>query len=149
VGLKVDKFFDRLILTVLTVLAIAFIGLAMVDSWGNPQAETRLDLLQTDLMLKVSEWQSDRPQEIQVLKDLLVGKDSRAIYEQALEAYERAVKSNQTNQIEPAKNPKTSELELINDLKIHVGLLQAYLGKNQAAIATWDQALPNRPHTVV
>lgn len=50
----------RLILSVLTVLAILLAGASLWESWQQPQVQSRLDLYQTNLLLQASEWQ---PQE--------------------------------------------------------------------------------------
>lgn len=47
----------RLILVVLTIIAIANITSSLVRSWGQPQIQSRLELYQTNLLLHASEWQ--------------------------------------------------------------------------------------------
>ncbi|MBD1806741.1 CPBP family intramembrane metalloprotease [Microcoleus sp. FACHB-SPT15] len=47
----------RLILVVLTIFAIAKVSLSLVESWGQPQIQSRLELYQTNLLLHASEWQ--------------------------------------------------------------------------------------------
>ena len=47
----------RLILIVLTILAIVKISLSLIESWGQPQIQSRLELYQTNLLLQASEWQ--------------------------------------------------------------------------------------------
>ena len=50
----------RLILLVLTVLAIAKISLSLVESWSQPQIQSRLELYQTNLLLHAAEWQPEQ-----------------------------------------------------------------------------------------
>jgi len=47
----------RLVLVVLTIIAIANITSSLVRSWGQPQIQSRLELYQTNLLLHASEWQ--------------------------------------------------------------------------------------------
>lgn len=52
----------RLILVVLSIVAIANITLSLVQSLGQPQIQTRLELYQTNLLLHASEWQGKSPE---------------------------------------------------------------------------------------
>ncbi|HEY9694617.1 MAG TPA: lysostaphin resistance A-like protein [Oculatellaceae cyanobacterium] len=47
----------RLILIVLTIVAIVKISLSLIESWGQPQIQSRLELYQTNLLLHAAEWQ--------------------------------------------------------------------------------------------
>ena len=47
----------RLILIVLTLVAVVKISLSLIESWGQPQIQSRLELYQTNLLLHASEWQ--------------------------------------------------------------------------------------------
>ncbi|NEO92040.1 MAG: hypothetical protein F6K56_18060, partial [Moorea sp. SIO3G5] len=51
----------RLVLIVLTIFAIARIGLSLVESWGQPQIQTNLELRQTNLVLHGWQWQNTNP----------------------------------------------------------------------------------------
>ncbi|AFZ13063.1 Abortive infection protein [Crinalium epipsammum PCC 9333] len=50
----------RLILIVLTLVAVVKISLSLIESWGQPQIQSRLELYQTNLLLHASEWQGGR-----------------------------------------------------------------------------------------
>ncbi|MBW4487783.1 MAG: CPBP family intramembrane metalloprotease [Trichocoleus desertorum ATA4-8-CV12] len=64
-----------LILGVLTIIAIAFIGLSLAQSWSQPQVQSDLELYQTNLLLHASEWQGDANSEVdlKVARDKLIG----------------------------------------------------------------------------
>jgi hypothetical protein len=47
----------RLILIVLTIIAIYIVSLSLIKSWGQPQIQSRLELYQTNLLLHAAEWQ--------------------------------------------------------------------------------------------
>jgi uncharacterized protein len=81
----------RLILTLLTLLAIAKVILSLNSSLAQPQIQGRLELYQTNLVLQVAEFQSDRPDDLDAIKaiDSLVGKDP---YEAASEQYQKVAK---------------------------------------------------------
>jgi len=47
----------RIGLSLLSIFAIAFIILTLASSWNRPQEQSRLDLLQTDLVLQATNWE--------------------------------------------------------------------------------------------
>ena len=51
----------RLILAVLTILAVLQVSLSLIDSWNQPQIQSRLELYQTNLLLHAAEWQDEKP----------------------------------------------------------------------------------------
>ncbi len=86
----------RIILSVLTVLAILLAGVSLWESWQQPQIQSRLELYQTNLLLQASQWQ---PQEsegknLSAARDALVGdKPLAAAAEQYQAARDSAVKN--------------------------------------------------------
>ena len=86
----------RIILSVLTVLAILLAGVSLWESWQQPQIQSRLELYQTNLLLQASQWQ---PQEsegknLSAARDALVGdKPLAAAGEQYQAARDSAVKN--------------------------------------------------------
>ncbi len=86
----------RIILSVLTVLAILLAGVSLWESWQQPQIQSRLELYQTNLLLQASQWQ---PQEsegknLSAARDALVGdKPLAAANEQYQAARDSAVKN--------------------------------------------------------
>lgn len=135
---NINQSFRRISLGILTILAISFIGLSLVESANSPQAQTRLDLMQTDLILQVSAWQPSSPEEA-TLKNLLIG--SEDIYTQALIAYKDGLKSNQVtaNSGGSGQNSQAQNSQNIDDLSIRLGILYAKTNKIPEAIATWQQ----------
>ncbi len=65
------SFFKRTLLSLLSILAVVFIANTLISSWQNPQPQTRLDLLQTDLILQSSQLAADEP--LHPLAEILVG----------------------------------------------------------------------------
>ncbi|NJK73969.1 MAG: CPBP family intramembrane metalloprotease [Richelia sp. CSU_2_1] len=49
----------RVILGILTAIAIALVGLSLLNSWNQPQIQSRLELYQTNLLLHASQWQGE------------------------------------------------------------------------------------------
>ncbi|MGE5657894.1 MAG: type II CAAX prenyl endopeptidase Rce1 family protein [Actinomycetota bacterium] len=81
----------RLILGILTAIAIAFAALSLLQSWNQPQIQSRLELYQTNLLLHAAEWQGDQNQNpnpnLAVVRESLTGKD---VLKTALDQYQEA-----------------------------------------------------------
>ncbi|AFY72495.1 putative metal-dependent membrane protease [Synechococcus sp. PCC 7502] len=136
--MTLNQIVKRVTLIILTLLAIAFIGLSLGESANSPQAQTSLDLIQTDLMLNVSGWQSSNLEEI-AIKNVFVGSNSQRLYAQALEAYEQALESNQPNSPKQKVIQKSIlKSEDIANLSLRLGILYAKVGKPKQAIAIWQ-----------
>ncbi len=80
----------RLILALLTLLAVVNIFDSLNHSFSEPQIQGRLELYQTNLVLRVSDFQSnDREQNFDELIDNVVGKNP---YDSAIKQYQKAHK---------------------------------------------------------
>jgi uncharacterized protein len=142
----------RLVLSILSFLAIATIGLSLISSWGNQQEQTRLDLLQTDLILQSTAWKGEIAENFAVQQFLFDGKP-KVVYKQALESYQKARDSNLKAIAELNQQPLAdlslterfaiekkvrSKQNLVNEFELHIGLLKVETGDVQGAIATWQ-----------
>ena len=175
----------RLILGVLTIFAIASVTLSLLQSLGQPQIQSRLELYQTNLLLHASEWQGkSTPQEskpdFKAARNALLGDKP---LKTALEQYQDARKSAQTSQsnitaqlkevseklaqfegIEDADTSVPDEVkiqlqrskqqqqlqgllsqvqQLIHELDLRIGVLQAQQGNKAVALKTWNQFTPS------
>ena len=182
----------RLILAVLTIFAIAKVSLSLVESWGQPQIQSRLELYQTNLLLHASEVQAKNPEgskpqnsttDLTAARNALIGTEPVIT---AQKQYQEARQSAQTTQSkiatqlqelssqdvaaatnpEPAKPPlqfppvedspsssvqrrqlqqSLSRVEqLINELDLRIGVLQAQQGETNAALKTWSRLTNQR-----
>lgn len=86
----------QFILGALTVVAIAFIGLSLIQSWTQPQIQSRLELYQTNLLLHASEFQGDdnSDQSLNSARQTLIGTDP---IKTATEQYQEARQSAQAS----------------------------------------------------
>jgi uncharacterized protein len=145
----------RLVLSILSFLAIATIWLSLLTSWSNQQVQTRLDLLQTDLVVQATEWKGDVADNLAVQKFLFDG-NPKKVYEQALESYQEArasiVKAIAELNQQPLADLSLTERfaiekkvirkqNLINEFDLHIGLLKVKNADVQGAIATWQGIL--------
>lgn len=91
----------RVILSVLTVLAILFAGVSLWESWKQPQIQSRLELYQTNLLLQAQEWQTQDSQSnnLTSARNTIVGEKP---LEAAIQQYQEARESAQKN-LEKAK----------------------------------------------
>ncbi|MGF1542619.1 MAG: lysostaphin resistance A-like protein [Pleurocapsa sp.] len=81
----------RVILTLLTVVAIAKVFLSLNSSLSQPQIQSRLELYQTNLVLQVAEFKSNDPEDLDITKAIksLVGQEP---YQEAIKQYQKAEK---------------------------------------------------------
>ncbi len=92
----------RLILSLLTVVALFFVGLSLLESWKQPQIQSRLELYQTNILLHAAQWQPEvsASTNLSTARNALVGEKP---FETATEQYQEARQSAQTN-LEKAKS---------------------------------------------
>ena len=138
----------RLVLGALTILAIVFVIGDLVNSWSQPQFNSRLELYETDLQLQASEWETTT-----------LGSDNKPLsvensLKSALESYQKAQKATQRDvataeeklekfQLEPSTDDATltkqliKQKSLLKELDLRVGVLQAQQGQVNEALKTW------------
>ncbi|HEY9825701.1 MAG TPA: type II CAAX endopeptidase family protein [Stenomitos sp.] len=160
-----------LILTVLTLLVSIAIASTLFGSWGKPQVQSQLNLYQSDLMLRATEWeglnrsQADSPS----IKTSLLGADP---LKEVIEQYQTVQTSVQQElaRSQQAQSPATPSLssvkpseefqepisntgpdprpdtrrQLSDELTLRLGLLYAESGNRDKALKTWT-ALLNAP----
>jgi membrane protease YdiL (CAAX protease family) len=143
----------RFILGILTLLTIIVVGASLIDSITQPQIQSRLELYQTNLILHATEWQADPEfqQDFSTLKNNLIGENAST---SALKQY-KDVQSGAKDNLETVKtleSPSQSAeqlQQLIDELTIRIGILQAEQGETEEALNTWQtliqtsQSLPN------
>jgi hypothetical protein len=175
----------RLILVVLTIFAIAKVSLSLVESWGQPQIQSRLELYQTNLLLHAAEWQGNITNvatsqeaipDVTAARNALIGteplKTAQKQYEEARQSAEItqskiAAKLQELSSQEVAmspdvakeplqfspiaesrsSNPQRQQLQqsfsqveqLIDELDLRLGILQAQQGETDAAVKTWSK----------
>lgn len=125
----------RLILVVLTIFAIAKISLSLVESWSQPQIQSRLELYQTNLLLHAAEWQPDKNTDatadnatanLTAARNALIGNEP---FNAAQKQYEEARQTAETTQ----KNLVEKLADINKQPQLPVD--------NQAAISTPQQQL--------
>ena len=175
----------RLVLVVLTIIAIANITSSLVRSWGQPQIQSRLELYQTNLLLHASEWQDKNtdavtPQnstpDLTAARKALLGteplktaqkqyQESRQLAQttqsqiserlQELSSKELATPpdvAKPQQQMPPIADPASASpqrqqlqkslsqvKQLIDELDLRLGILQAQQGQTDAAIKSWSK----------
>lgn len=111
----------KIILSILTVVAIAFLALSLIGSWTQPQIQSRLELYQTNLMLHAAELQQEKlPTDVAEdetdglsLGQLALGKEP---FKAALSQYQGAEKSVQTNLEEAIAAAKETSIKALNKI---------------------------------
>lgn len=139
----------RVLLIILTVMAIGSMGLDLWQSFNQPQFQSRLELVQTNLVLQASELQGDEA--LNSAKKALLGEQPlKAATEQYQQARDTAEKTRQAL-VKPAagssqalSTPEVSTAkaeQLIDELDLRLGLLQVAQGHTDAAQKLWAQAI--------
>ena len=91
----------RLILILLTLIAIATCGFSLFNSWQEPQFQSRLELYQTNIVLEAADWQpSDNNDDFKPAREAILGENP---LEAATKQYQEVRESAETN-LEKAKN---------------------------------------------
>lgn len=174
----------RLILVVLTIFAIAKVGLSLVASWSQPQIQSRLELYQTNLLLHAAEWQGKNTDpaaprtstpDLTAARKTLIGDEPFKAAEQQYQEARKSAQATQAKIVEKLKEPSSSEVatatnpakpqvqlppvedapspsgqqqlqsslsqvkQLIDELDLRLGILQAQKGETNAAIKTWTK----------
>ena len=153
----------RLILILLTILAIAKITLSLISSWGEPQIQSRLELYQTNLLLHATEWKGDKAggSNFTTARDTFLGvepvKTAQNQYEEVLKTDRNTLEQIAAKVLIPpavaADSPRQPEgrqelqkslyqLEgLIEELNLRLGILQIHQGQTETAIKTWTELI--------
>src|SRR6476661_2273216 len=153
----------RVILGILTAIAIALVGLSLLASWNQPQIQSRLELYQTNLLLHASEWQGENNQSANLssARNNIVGTDplntALTQYQEARDSTRKTLETTQSqfkgiqsaiasksadNTLSLPQNKALSESidrqsVLLNELDLRLGILQVSIGKTEAALQTW------------
>ena len=135
-----DRQLYKLILSILTFIVIAMIGLQLLSSWTQPQAQGQLNLYESDLLLQASTWQETNegePGSSPLLENLWGDSDP---VQQALKNYQKIrTSADATRKRFQESDPKQSAASeaFINELDLRLGLLYAHSGQVQEAISIW------------
>nr|WP_322506278.1 hypothetical protein [Chroococcidiopsis cubana] len=86
----------RVVLSVLTVLTVLLAGASLWQSWQQPQFQSRLELYETNLLLRAAEWQPQDSggKDLTNARKALLGDKP---IESAIEQYQEAKTSTQKN----------------------------------------------------
>ncbi|MBD2039910.1 type II CAAX endopeptidase family protein [Microcoleus sp. FACHB-672] len=112
----------RLLLGALTILALFLVSASLVQSWNQPQIQSRLELYQTNLILHAAEWRGDSDQAagVENARKTLIGDDAfetalkqyqetRQSAQKSLETTQQQLELAQTAAIPPAPKPPAPE----------------------------------------
>ncbi|GAP97729.1 abortive infection protein [Leptolyngbya sp. NIES-2104] len=133
----------RILLWGLTLVAIFAIALDLINSWNQPQFQSRLELSQTDLLLQAAQYQGDS--NTAALTDRNPQKTALEAYQKTRSSVEKAISSAQT-QIEASPAPDSAkpltvelakQVTLRDELDVRIGILQAQQNQVDAALKSW------------
>lgn len=140
----------RLVLVVLTAVAICLIGLDLLSSFNRLQIQSQLELYQTNLVLQATELQGDESGLASARQVLLQGEPLKSAADQYEEARQSAQKSLKQTQLllESAEPSQVATLQqsalelqrLLTQLDLNLGILQVEQAQVEAAQKTWAEA---------
>jgi len=142
----------RIILSLITLAVVVLLGSSLFASLSEPQISDRLELYQTDLVLRATELnpQSLSESQLTTVRKNLLGENP---FKTALQDYQKVRKSAQTNLdkfqaqlIPPSLADPQKQLvkasqqqqDLIRQLDLRIGLLQVKENQIPTALKTWD-----------
>ena len=158
----------RVVLALLTILAIAQIGFSLNSSFSQPQVRGRLELYQTNIVLHVAEFKSSPTDDSNLNSAVgsLIGEDP---YASAIKKYQQVREESiisrdnfrsQLQQLNAAPNSESNERpqvntsrsqqlksqiaeleQFINEIDLKRGILTAVQGKPEEAISIWQQEI--------
>ncbi|OIP77903.1 MAG: hypothetical protein AUK48_02830 [Oscillatoriales cyanobacterium CG2_30_44_21] len=157
-----------ILLSILSLFSILFIVFSLQASWNKPQEQTKLDLLQTDLILQATQTsESNADKSVEELLQALVGDgQSQEIYLQALNSYREVLKTNKSslayidrlstdsetsnsqNDLQILSKLKQKKQSNIGEITTRTGLLQVRTGDIQGAIATWQELITSEDSSI-
>ncbi len=124
----------RLILSLLTILAVVRVLFSLQDSFSQPQIQSRLELYQTNLLLHAAEVSDDH---FIAVRNVLVSPAPLAAAEEqylrAREVTEKSLANFQGQQLELQ--------QLLDEIDLKLGIIQAKQGETKRAITTWQKLI--------
>ncbi|MDJ0714084.1 MAG: CPBP family intramembrane metalloprotease [Prochloraceae cyanobacterium] len=151
------KWLKRLILSVLTIVAIVTIVQSLGESFSKPQFQTRLELYQTDLILHAAEYKLEDSDDVSSSLQAAIGDNP---YYSAEEQYQNALQAAQINltnlQTQLQQLPLSSNIveqqaqlereiqqeeNFIDELNLKIGILEVEQGNIETAQTTWNQLI--------
>ena len=149
----------RIILSILTLIVTLEMGASLISSFGQPQVGNQLQLYQTDLLTQASEWQGSGlgQEEVEQFRTALFGEEPfEAIAKQykevrkdastGLSRLQEQIKAGAEENLLNAEASSTiqTQQQLINQIDLRLGLIQAETDRVAEATNTWE-ALAEKP----
>ena len=156
----------RLMLTLLTAIAVGLVLLSLLASWNQPQIQSRLELYQTNLLLHAAEFEADNPDDpTAIAASNFLGQapfqTALKQYQAARESAEKTLEQTRAQLSAQSSNPELDteleniestpattgqeqleqsiqELEKLKDeLRIRSGVLLQQQGETEKALEIW------------
>ena len=149
----------RIILSILTLIVTLEMGASLISSFGQPQVGNQLQLYQTDLLTQASEWKGSGlgQEEVEQFRTALFGeepfeaiakqykevrKDASTGLSRLQEQLNAGAEENLLNA--EVSNTIQTQQQLINQIDLRLGLIQAKTDQVAEAMNTWE-ALAKKP----
>lgn len=139
----------RVLLVIVTLVVAAIMGSALIASWNEPQIASRLELYQTDLLLRATAWEGDGlPEEqVELLRRNLLGQnplqDAQKAYESVRETAVNTLDEGLASESPRLQTALEGQAQLLDLIDLRIGVLEAERGDLAAALESW-QAVQDR-----
>ena len=126
----------RVTLFVITLVVGIVMGSALIASWNEPQVASRLELYQTDLLLRTTAWDGGglSDEQAAMVRQNLLGdqplQDAQKTYDSVRTTALKTIEDNTAGTITAAPSPRlqaalTEQSELLDLLDLRLGILNA------------------------
>ncbi|MEM6434615.1 MAG: type II CAAX endopeptidase family protein [Cyanobacteria bacterium P01_D01_bin.115] len=146
---KLPLTFRRVTLFVITLVVGIVMGSSLIASWNEPQVASRLELYQTDLLLRTTAWDGGglSDEQAMLVRQNLLGdeplQDAQKTYDSVRTTALKTIADNTAETATIAPSPRlqaalTEQAELLDLLDLRLGILNAEQGDIVAAQANWE-----------
>jgi uncharacterized protein len=140
----------RLVLFLMTAVAILVTGSSLLTSWLEPQYQSRLQLYQADIVLQAlsGEVPSKNQDNLKLLQQVILGDkpllSATTQYEEVRKEIETALEKAKDDETQITEQAIVNEQEkLLAFVDLRLGILQVQQGQKEKALKTWKTLQEN------
>jgi uncharacterized protein len=139
----------RLVLFLMTAVAILFTGSSLLSSWLEPQYQSRLELYQTDIILQAlsGEASPESKDSSEILQRTILGdkplESAAKQYQEVRQEIETTLKKAEKGEKQIPEQSFREQEKLLAEVDLRLGVLQIQQGQKETAFKTWKTLQDN------
>jgi uncharacterized protein len=139
----------RLVLFLMTAVAILFTGSSLLNSWLEPQYQSRLELYQTDIILQALSGggSPDSQDGSELLQKAILGdkplEGAAKQYQEVRQEIEATLKKAKKGDSQITEESLKEQEKLLRFVELRLGILQVQQGQKETAFKTWNTLKEN------